>query len=84
MASRFTLSKPSGANALGGGEPNLCLYASLNSFMPGVSTPRKRCVVKTMFLMPLLLEASTIAWSSQPSPESNGTSTPGCRALADR
>jgi hypothetical protein len=36
VASRFTLSKPSGANALRGGEPNFCLYASLNSFMPGV------------------------------------------------
>ena len=56
VASRFTLSKPSGANALVGGEPNFCLYASLNIFMPGESTPRKRCVVKTMFLMPFLLE----------------------------
>ena len=60
------------ANALVGGEPNFCLYASLNTFMPGVSTPRKRCVVKTMFLMPFLLEDSTIASSSQPSPIATG------------
>ena len=39
-------------------------------------------MVKTMFLMPLLLEDFTIASSSQPSPDSNGTSTPASRTCS--